>query len=142
MSPITRLFNTPDSRLTNVESRIPPPILVPTTSQPTPVPCGATSHKPSPLAISLPSTSSLHTDKFELTSLDPELTTKSKQLHDKKRSTLDYVQHAALQLYQQYHIPWRKYTKHLKKKQKQQKPVKESTELQDWVTDSDTVTHL
>ena len=60
----------------------------------------------------------------------------------KRKTTLDYVQCAASQLYQQDHIPWQKYTHHLKKKQKSKKPTAPSHEHHDWVTDSDSVTHL
>ena len=98
--------------------------------------------KPSPLAISLPSTPTPLSDKFELTSLDNEPTTQYKPSMDKKKSTLDYVKKAALQLYQQDAIPWQKYMRHLKKKQKVKKNAAPATEPQDWNRDSDVVTHF
>ena len=60
-----------------------PPIIVPTTSRPIPAPCPIQTNKPHPLTISLPSTTSLHTDDFELTSLNIEPHTKAK-VTDKK----------------------------------------------------------
>ena len=119
LSPITQLFESQPTQSTNdTEPVIPPPLLVASTSWPIPLPRAMQPKKPSPLAISLPSTPTPLSDKFELTSLDNEPTTWYKQPTDKKKSTLDYVQKAALQLYQQDAIPWQKYMHHLKKKTK------------------------
>ena len=41
----------------------------------------------------------------------------------RQKSTLDYIQQAAFQLYKQDRIPWKQYTNHLKKKQRPEKPV-------------------
>ena len=102
------------------------------------------SSKSQPLAISLPSTTTLYTDDFELTPLDHELHTRPKRSTDqKKKSTLDYVQRAALQLYQQDRIAWKRNTKHLKCKQKKMKSPPLSDKPTEWVTDlSDVTSHL
>ena len=62
----------------------------------------------------------------------------------RKKSTLDYVQKAALQLYQQNNIPWQRYVKHLKRKEKKKKSTQPKPEpTNEWVTDlSDVTTHL
>ena len=141
LSSITQLFESQDTQPTNnLEPLIPPPVLIPSTSRPVPMPQTTQPSKPSPLAISLPSTPTLLSDNTELTSMDNEPSTCHKQPSDKKKMTLDYVQHAALQLYQEDHIPWQKYTHHLKKKQKSMKSTVQ--EHHNWVTNSDTVTHL
>ena len=102
------------------------------------------SSKPQPLAMSLPSTTTLHTNDFKLTSLDHEPHTRPRQSNDqRKKSTLDYVQKAALQLYQQDCIPWKHYTRHLKHKQKKKRSLPPSDKPTEWLTDlSDVTTHL
>ena len=90
----------------DIEPPISPPILIPTTSRSVPAPRLTQTDKPHPLATSLPSTTMLHTDDFELTSFNPEPQTKAKSSKEQKKSTLDYVQKAVLQLYQQDKIPW------------------------------------
>ena len=124
----------------DIEPPISPPILLPMTSQPTPAPRLVQTDKPHPLATALPSTTMLHTDDFELTSFDPEPRIKAKSSKEQKKSTLDYVQKAALQLYQQDKIPWRRYVKHLKHKQKKKQPTIHKELSSDWVTDLSDVT--
>ena len=70
-----------------------------------------------------PSTSSMHSDDFDVTSLDETTPVNVHSEHAKKKSALDYIQQAAFQLYKQDRIPWKQYTKHLKKKQRPEKPV-------------------
>ena len=107
LSPITKLFDHSNVQSIDIETPISPPIIVPTTNRSIPAPHPVQTNKPHPLAISLPSTTSLHTDDFELTSLNNESRTKAKFTDEQqKKSTLDYVQKAALQLYQQNKIPW------------------------------------
>ena len=65
----------------------------------------------------------MHSEDFDMTSLDKTTPVDVHSEHAKKKSTLDYVQQAAFQLYKQDHIPWKQYTKHLKKKQRPEKPV-------------------
>ena len=92
LSPITQLLESWPTRSTNdIEPIIPPPVLVPSTSQPIPLPRAMQLKKPSSLAISLPSTPTPLSDEFELTSLDNEPTTQNKWPKDKKKSTSDYV---------------------------------------------------
>ena len=79
-----------------------------------------------------------------MTSLDHEPHTQHGcNNNQRKKSTLDYVQRAALQLYQQDHIPWKCYTKHLKHKQKKKGSPPPMDKPTDWVTDlSDVTTYL
>ena len=118
--------------------------MIPMTSQPIPTPRPTQLDKPHSLAVSLPSTTTLHTDDFQLTSLDPEPGVKPKSNEEqRKKSTLDYVQKAALQLYHQNKMPWQRYMKHLKQKQKKKKPPVQQEPANKWVTDlSDITTHL
>ena len=143
LSPLTKLFDHSDSWPEDIAICNLSPILVPNTNQATPAPWPVQPSKTHPLAVSLPSTTTLHTDDFEVTSFDHEPHTWHGQSTDqRKKSTLDYVQQAAFQLYQQDHIPWKCYTKHLKCKQKMKSspPTNKPT---DWVMDlSDVTTHL
>ena len=70
-----------------------------------------------------PSSSSLHSDDFNITSLDETTQPSLNVEQSKKKSTLDYVQQAAWQLNKQDKIPWRQYTKHLKQKWKTSRNV-------------------
>ena len=101
LSPITKLFDHSNVQPIDTETPISPPIIVPTTSRPIPAPCPIQTNKPHPLTVSLPSTTSLHSDDFELTSLDNESCTKAKVTDEQQKRNLLYVQKAALQLYQQ-----------------------------------------
>ena len=64
------------------------------------------------------SPSSLHSDDFNITLLDETTQPSLNVGQSKKKSTLDYVQQAAWQLYKQDKIPWQQYTRHLKQKWK------------------------
>ena len=88
-----------------------------------------------------PSTSSIHSDDFDVTSLDKTAPPVTPSECAKKKTTLDYVQQAALQLYKQDHIPWKQYTRHLKKKQRPAK-MEDPLAPMDTVNDSDQVTPL
>ena len=59
LSPITKLFDHSNLQPIDIETPISPPIIVPTTSRPLPAPQSIQTNKPHPLAISLPSTTSL-----------------------------------------------------------------------------------
>ena len=64
------------------------------------------------------SSSFLHSDDFNITLLDEMPQPSLNVEQSKKKSTLDYVQQAAWQLYKQDKIPWWQYTRHLKQKWK------------------------
>ena len=138
LGPISKLFECP-----NPEPPIPPPIhVIPTMStdilHPTyrlPIKCTPNMMPPPP------STSSIHSDDFNVTSLDETAPPVTPSECAKKKSTLDYVQQAALQLYKQDRIPWKQYTRHLKKKQRPAK-TEDPIAPMDAVDDSDQVTPL
>ena len=75
---IAKLFDHSNLQTIDIEPPISPPIIVPTTSRPIPATRPIQTNKPHPFTIFLPSTTSLPTDDFELTSLDNELCTKAK----------------------------------------------------------------
>ena len=83
----------------------------------------------------------MHSDDFDVTSLDETTPVDIHSECAKKKSTLDYIQQAAFQLYKQDCIPWKQYTKHLKKKQRPEKPV-DPVAPTDAGNDSDQVTPL
>ena len=78
LSPITKLFDHSNLQPIDIKTPIFPPIIVPTTSRPIPAPHPIQTNKPHPLTISLPSTTNLPTDDFELTSLGNETRTQTK----------------------------------------------------------------
>ena len=78
LSPITKLFDFTNIQPIDIEAPVSPPVIVPTISRPIPTPCPIQTNMPHPLANSLPSTTSLHTDDIELTSLDDKSHIKAK----------------------------------------------------------------
>ena len=133
LGPISKLFEPP----------IPPPIhVIPTTSTDVLCPTYRLPIKRTPnMMPPPPSTSSIHSNDFDVTSLDETAPPVTPSERAKKKSTLDYVQQAALQLYKQDHIPWKQYTRHLKKKQRPAK-TEDSITPMDAVDDSNQVTPL
>ena len=121
LGPISKLFASQD-----LEPLIQPPVHIPLTTTSACVirPTYHTTATRIPQSQPIPpSTSSMHSDEFDVTSLDETTPVDVHSECAKKKSTLDYIQQAAFQLYKQDHIPWKQYTKHLKKKQRPEKPV-------------------
>ena len=121
LGPISKLFASQDP-----EPLIQPPVHIPLATTSTCVihPTYHTTATRIPKSQPIPpSMSSMYSDDFDITSLDETTPVDIHSECAKKNSTLDYIQQAAFQLYKQDHIPWKQYTKHLKKKQRPEKPV-------------------
>ena len=103
LGPISKLFASQDP-----EPLIQPPVHIPLTTTSArvirPTYCTTATRMPKSQPVP-PSTSSMHSDDFDMTSLDETTPVDVHSEHAKKKSTLDYIQQAAFQLYKQDHMP-------------------------------------
>ena len=106
LGPITKLFSLNHSTSINEPPIFSPLHVQPTTSTLHPSYQATDKHTSKPLQPMSPSSSFLHSDDFNITLLDEMPQPSLNVEQSKKKSTLDYVQQAAWQLYKQDKIPW------------------------------------